>query len=71
MKATNIQWQSAKKGGFVTADIELLTYQMWFPRQPHEDDVIEAVDSFEINYAGLNKQARIPVKVKQHHSEVE
>lgn len=70
MKATNIKWIPAKKGGFVTAEINGLEYQEWFEGEPTTLIEADTIRNFERNYAGLNKQARIPVKVKQHHSEV-
>lgn len=71
MKAHNIQWQPAKRGGFITADIELLSYQMWLPSEPSTLLAEDVISSFEINYDGLNEQQRKPVIVTKHHSEVE
>lgn len=69
MKATNIQWELAKKGGFVTAMVNDLEYQEWFESEPTLSQVNIAVESFEVNYAGLNESNNKPVKVEPHHSE--
>lgn len=68
--ATDIEWQPAKRGGFVTAVVSGVAYQKWFATEPTLNQVGEATQSFEENYAGLNEQARVPVKVKPHHTEV-
>ncbi len=69
MRATNIQWEPAKKGGFVTAMVNDLEYQEWFESEPTKLKRDEAVESFEVNYSGLNESNNKPVKVKPHHSE--
>ena len=69
-KAHNIQWQPAKKGGFiVTAKLGKLGYQEEFKSMPTELDMFLASKSFEINYAGLNEKERQPIEVKPHHME--
>lgn len=55
---------------FVTANVNGLSYQERFYSEPTSSQVAEAVESFEVNYAGLTEQQRQPVKVKLHHSEV-
>ncbi len=69
MKATNIQATGKGKSWVVTATVNGLDYQQRFDYEPSLSEVGVAVESFEINYAGLNESNNKQIKVTKHHGE--
>lgn len=70
MKTTNILARGKDDKWSVTATVNNLDYQQRFSYKPSDDEVNDAVMSFENNYAGLNESTNKPVKTTKHHGDL-
>jgi len=66
MKANNIEIGRCGSTYFVTAKVEAVPYQKRFKAEPTANEVKAAIESFEVNYAGLNESNNKPLTAKKY-----